>query len=253
MYDQIAEYYDLTHAELIEDIPFILQLAQEQAGAVLELGCGSGRLLLPLAKASISITGIDNSGAMLQRARQKIALEPTAVLEKITLIQEDMSHFHIPDEMFALVVVPYNTFMHLDSKTAVSTLRCIKKCLAGNGRLLIDLANPFTIANTPEDQLISLENHIIHPQTGDHILHMASNRLDDEQQQLHITWIYDRSPANGGAVQRTIAQAIYHYRYPHQIELLLHETGFKLASLWGDYDQSPFTEDSPRLLILAQT
>ena len=251
MYDQIAEYYDLTHADLTEDIPFILQLAQEQPGTVLELGCGSGRLLLPLAKAGIAVTGIDNSEAMLQRARQKIAMETTAVLQKITLIQEDMSRFHIPDQTFALVVIPYNTFMHLDDKTAVSTLRCIKRCLAENGRLFIDLANPLTIANTPEDQLISLENHIIHPQSGDHILHMAANKLDSEQQQLHITWIYDRSPANGGAIQRTIAQATYHYRYPHQIELLLHETGFKLESLCGDYDQSPFTEDSPRLLTLA--
>lgn len=252
MYDQIAEYYDLTHADLTEDIPFILQLAQDAAGDVLELGCGSGRLLLPLAQAGRSVTGIDNSGAMLQRARQKLATQPASILAKVTLIEADMGQFAIPDKKFALVVIPYNTFMHLDSKTAVSTLRCIKRCLAENGRLFIDLANPFVLANTPEDHLMSLENHIIHPQSGDHILHMAANKLDSEQQHLHITWIYDRSPADGGPVQRTIAQADYHYRYPHQIELLLHETGFKLASLWGDYDQSPFTEDSPRLLILAE-
>ncbi len=252
MYNQIADYYDLTHADLSEDIPLILQLAQVGNGSVLELGCGTGRLLLPLAAAGYAVTGIDNSEAMLQRAQAKIAQQTTAVQTQITLVQADMSHFSIADKKFGLIVVPYNTFMHLDSQTAVSTLRCVKKSLAENGRFLIDLANPFTIANTPPDQLISLENHLIDPQTGDHILHMAANKLNDQQQQLQITWIYDRSPAHGGPIQRTIAQAIYHYRYAHQIKLLLQDSGFKLNTLWGNYDQSPFNEESQRMIVLAQ-
>ena len=252
MYDQIAYYYDLTHADLTEDIPLVLQLAQESNRSVLELGCGSGRLLLPFAQAGITVTGIDNSEAMLSRARQKIAQQSKQTQDRITLLQADMSQFSVAQEKFGLAVVPYNTFMHLDTKTAVSTLRCVKGCLAENGRFLIDLANPFTIAETPEDQLISLENHLIDPETGDHILHMSSNKLNREQQELQITWIYDRSPAEGGSIHRTIAQATYHYRYPHQIDLLLQNGGFKLKDIWGDYDQSPFNEESQRMLVLAQ-
>lgn len=252
MYDQIAYYYDLTHANLTKDIPFILKLAKEVHSPLLELGCGSGRLLLPLAEAGFSVTGIDNSEAMLERGRQKIKQHSPNVQNRITFMQADMSQFSIEGQSFGLIFVPYNTFMHLDTKTAVSTLRCVKRCLAENGRFLIDLANPFAIANTPEDQLLSLENHLIDPETGDHILHMASNKLDEEKQHLHITWIYDRSPAQGGALHRTVAQATYHYRYPHQIELLLQDTGYKLNALWGDYEQSPFNEESQRMIILAQ-
>ncbi len=69
MYDQIARFYDLTHAELTADLPFVLQLASEAGGPILELGCGSGRLLLPLARAGHSVIGLDLSGAMLAMQR----------------------------------------------------------------------------------------------------------------------------------------------------------------------------------------
>ena len=58
MYDQIAHYYDLTHADLTEDIDFILDLARQSNGPILELGCGSGRLLLPLARAGFMTVGV---------------------------------------------------------------------------------------------------------------------------------------------------------------------------------------------------
>ena len=89
------------------------------------------------------------------------------------------------------------------------------------------------------------------PETGELIVHLASNRLDTAGQTLHITWIYDVSAPNGGPVHRTVAQSAYHYRYPHQLELLLQEAGYQLLHFWGDYDQSPYDEPSDRLLILA--
>lgn len=250
MYEKIAAYYDLTHADLTADIPFILQLAGEVAGPVLELGCGSGRLLRPLAQSGVSVTGIDNSPAMLARARARLAEEPTAVQNRVTLIEADMTDFTV-DGRFPLVIIPYNTFMHLDTGQATAVLRRVRNCLTADGRLFIDLLNPFAVANTPEDQLISLENTLTDPETGDTILHMAANRLDSAAQILHITWIYDRSPADGGSIHRTVAQAAYYYRYPHQMQMLLQDAGFTRLEMFGEYDQSPFQEESGRFLILA--
>ncbi|NKQ37119.1 MAG: class I SAM-dependent methyltransferase [Chloroflexi bacterium] len=249
MYDQIAAYYDLTHADLTADIPYILKLAGEMGGPVLELGCGSGRLLRPLAQSGYQVTGIDNSPAMLARARAWLAGEATAVQNRVTLIEADMTDFTV-DGRFPLVVIPYNTFMHLDTGQATAVLRHVRDCLTVAGRLFIDLINPFAVANTPPDQLISLENALTDPQTGDVILHMASNRLDSAAQILHITWIYDRSPADGGPIHRTVAQAAYHYRYPHQMQMLLQDADFSRLEMMGDYDQSPFQEESGRFLIL---
>ena len=106
-------------------------------------------------------------------------------------------------------------------------------------------------SDLPSDQLISLENVLTDPQSGELIVHLSSNQLDTAVQTLHITWIYDVSQPNGGAVNRTVMQSAYYYRYPHQIELLLQESGFKLTQLWGNHDQSPYNESSERLLILA--
>ncbi len=253
MYDQIARFYDLTHASLTDDLPLILQLAAEANGPVLELGCGSGRLLLPLAKAGYRVTGLDSSAAMLGRAQGRLSQESTAVQNRVTLQQADMTDFTLQDaHSFALVIVPYNTLFHLDTAQALAMLRRVKDVLGEDGRLFIDLANPVDIASTPEDALLSLENVLTDPETGELIVHLASNKLDTAAQTLHITWIYDVSAPDGGPVQRTVAQGTYHYRYPHQMELLLQEAGYKLLQLWGDYDQSPYDEASDRLLVLAE-
>ncbi len=245
MYDQIAHYYDLTHANLTEDIPFVLELAAAAGGPVLELGCGSGRLLRPLAQAGHDVTGIDNSAAMLARAR-------AALPDSVSLIHADMARLALPGEPhFALVIIPYNTFLHLDGEQAAATLRGVRRVLGANGRLFIDLINPAAIANTPNDHVLTLENSFTDPATGHTVLQMAANYLDEAEQTLHITWIYDASPPAGGSIHRTIAQGVYHYLYPHQLELLLQDAGFRLLSLTGDYDQSPYTEDSPRLLMVA--
>lgn len=251
MYEQIADYYDLTHADLSADIPFVRALAKAAQGPVLELGCGSGRLLLPLAQAGIPVTGLDNSPAMLKRARARLQSASAAARQQVTLHKGDMTAFQL-DHYFALILIPYNTFLHCDSKQATAVLQCIQAHLQEDGRLFIDLANPFALANTPEDHLLSLEGSYRDPQTGDHILQFGANRLDTVAQTLHTTWMYDRSAAGGGPVQRTVAEAVYHYRYPHQWELLLHEIGFKQITFLGDYNESAFSEESDRLLVLAQ-
>ena len=252
MYDQIARFYDLTHANLTDDIPLLLKLAAATDGPLLELGCGSGRLLLPLAQAGHTVTGLDLSAEMLARARTRVGQLATAVQNRITLHQADMTSFSLPDAPpFGLAIIPYNTLFHLDTAQVVATLRQVKNYLGANGRLFIDVANPVDIASTPEDNLLSLENVLTDPETGELIVHLASNRLDTAEQTLHITWIYDVSAPGGGPVHRTVAHGTYHYRYPHQLELLLQEAGFKLLHLWGDYDQSPYDETSNRLLLLA--
>jgi SAM-dependent methyltransferase len=237
---------------LDDDLPLVLQLAAQADGPILELGCGSGRLLLPLARAGHTVTGVDLSTEMLDRARARVGQLDTAVQQHITLHQADMTTFALPENpKFGLAIVPYNTLFHLDTAQAVALLRRVKTVLGGNGRLFIDIANPVDIASTPEDALLSLENVLTDPETGELIVHLASNRLNTASQTLHITWIYDVSAPNGGPVHRTVAHGVYHYRYPHQLELLLQDAGFKLLHLWGDYDQSPYDETSDRLLVLA--
>ena len=82
-YDRIARYYDLTHDRLTADVPFLLAQAAEAGGPVLEIGCGSGRLLVPLARAGQTITGVDRSAEMLARAEPRLAALPAQALSLI--------------------------------------------------------------------------------------------------------------------------------------------------------------------------
>ncbi len=99
--------------------------------------------------------------------------------------------------------------------------------------------------------MLTLERIFVDPNSGDRVLQMASNWLDEMEQILHVTWVYDATPIAGGNVHRTVAEASYHYLYPHQLELLLVEAGFKLEALMGSYHSDPFTDGSERLLLLA--
>lgn len=252
MYNKIAHYYDLTHADLTEDIAYILEMIGEpQAVSIIELGCGSGRLLLPLARAGHTITGIDTATAMLARAQTRLNAEPAAVQQRVTLLEADMTQFTAQATTFAWAILPYNTFMHLTPTQMSLALKNIARSLGENGRLLIDLINPTAMANTPNDRLLTLENSLTDPENGHLVVVQSSSILDEASQTLNITWLYDATPPEGGAIHRTIAQAEYHYLYPHQLELLLREAGLQLLSIVGDYDNSPYTEESDRLIIIA--
>lgn len=251
MYEQIAPYYDLVHTDLTADIGFVLTLASRAAGPILELGCGSGRLLLPLARAGHAVTGLDNSPAMLARARQRLAAESEAVGERVRLIEADMTDFEI-DGRYALIIIPYNTLMHLEPARMTAVFKQVRRHLQMGGRLFIDVINPLAAAQTPDDHLLTLERCLVDPDTGNLIVQMASSWPDPSAQVLHITWLYDTSPAAGGPVHRTVVQAQYHYLYPHELELLLEPAGLKLQALYGDYNQLPFGEESARLLALAE-
>lgn len=254
MYDSIAHYYDLTHADLTADLTLILSLAKEAKGPVLELGCGSGRLLIPLARAGHQMTGVDNSPVMLAKALQRMASEPESVQNRITLKEMDMVELALPgqDGRYPLVILPYNTFLHLDTKHKHAALNKLRRYLREDGRLFIDIINPFFIANTPNDHFLTLENRFTDPNTDEIVLQFASNQLDEDTQTLHITWIFDATPPSEGSIKRTVSRLAHYYLFPHQIELLLAESGYRLESMAGDYDQSPYHEESNRLLITAK-
>jgi SAM-dependent methyltransferase len=255
MYEQIARYYDLIHAQLTADLPLLQTLAKEADGPILELGCGTGRLLRPLARAGHRVTGVDNSEEMLAYCRQKLAGETAETNGQITLVKANMlaldKALRTSSERFALAVVSHNTLMHLSLAQVNGMLRQLRPFLSEHGQLFIDVANPFVLVETADSLLLTLENQLTDPQTGEHILQFATSRCDDEAQIQHVTWIFDVSPAGGGPVQRHFSQMAYHYSYPHELELALQAAGYRLIHLWGDYDQTSFNEDSERLLLLA--
>jgi len=253
MYDQLARYYDLIHSSLTKDVSFVMRLAHTFGGPVLELGCGTGRVALPLVRAGFNITGIDNSLPMLNRARSLLALEPEEVQARVELIEADMTAFELPGhtEAFRLAVVSHNTWMHLPKRAMSSALQRIGRYLGPGSRLFLDLMNPFVIAMASDSDSLTRERQFIDPKTGDHVFQYSLHKHDAANQVLHVTWVVETQLADGAPGERISAEMDYHYLFPHQAELMLNRAGYRLLRLSGNYEDEAFTETSERLLVLA--
>jgi|CXWK01.1.fsa_nt_gi SAM-dependent methyltransferase len=250
-YDPIARFYDLSHQALVDDIPFLLQQAAETGGPALELGCGSGRLLAPLARAGITVTGVDNSPEMLARAAMWLAGEAAEVRDRVRLVEGDVrSPFLPPGEPFALAYFGYNTFMHLDETAAAAALRQLRPLLRPGARLLIDVDHPLALSAAGNEPDFELEEELRDEAMGETIRQYAAYESVPGEQAVDVTWVYETGQENAEA--RTQVTMRYHYLYPHQYDLLLSLTGFRLLGFLGDYDGSPFDEESERLIVVGE-
>lgn len=250
-YETLAAYYDDMHAALTEDIGMVLSLAAK-GSPLLELGCGTGRLLLPLARAGHTVFGVDRSRAMLAVAQERLGPLGSRARERVHLICADMTRPVCRESFFELALIPYNTLMHLDAAAAAAAFCAIRRQLAPGGQLFIDVVNPLVVEETTHEHQLTLERQFEDDDSGDLILVLAANELDVTRQMLKITWLFDRSPRSGGCLHRDVVQVDYHYYFPHQIELMLQEAGLALAAIYGGYQASPYSEESERLLIVAR-
>ena len=250
-YDTIARFYDLSHQALVDDIPFLLEQAAEIGGPALELGCGSGRLLVPLARAGTTVTGIDNSPEMLARAAMRLAGEAAEVRDRVHLVEGDVRAPTLPPgEPFGLAYFGYNTFMHLDETAAAAALRQLRPLLRPGARLLIDVDHPLVLSAAGNEPDFELEEELRDEAMGETIRQYAAYESVPGEQAVDVTWIYETGRADAEA--RTQVTMRYHYLYPHQYDLLFGLTGFRLLGFLGDYDGSRFDEDSERLIVVGE-
>lgn len=246
MYSLLSRYYDLENAEFTEDLEFWIELAEEYGGPVLELGCGTGRVLLQLARRGLPITGVDNSPEMLARLEEKLsAARPFSPAPQ--LLNSDIQSFSL-NTQYALALLPFNTFMHLLTLEAqAAALTNIRKHLATGAPLVLDVVNPVQ-AYAAEEQGLTLERSFA---DGERTVQQFSQiRLERAAQLAHITWLYD-SVGPAGDVQRLTVPLTLRYTFPAEMRLLLEKCGLTLTHLWGDYDRTPFSDDAPRMLVVA--
>ena len=254
MYDVFARYYDLIHKSLTVDLDLIKMLVASRGGPILELGCGTGRLLLPLARAGYFVTGVDNAPAMLAQARQRLEQESREVQERVALVEADIRHLPSLDEdsRYALVLVSYNTLLHFQAKAIRQVFSGVRRYIRNDGHLYLDINSPYAIEATIYDIEPTLENSFVDPDSGETVRQLSRSWLELSEQRLHTTWTFETVAGSGQSVLRSTADVDYWYQYPHQLELLLQQTGFKLEQMMGDYDGSTFDEESERLLIIAR-
>jgi SAM-dependent methyltransferase len=249
-FDVIAEYYDLLYAEREDDLDLWLSLAEKFGEPILEIGCGTGRLLLPLAEAGYRICGIDLSELALSAARAR--LEGAGLSRQAEVFLADMRDFSLRRKRFHLAFIPINTFMHcLDTEEQLACLRSIHNHLAVGGRLVVDNYNPSPSLLLDLDGRTHLERELDDEMTGRRVQWFTSQKGDIALQTNQVTYILDEI-GDDGTVRRASFSFRMRYAFRYELELLLQAAGFDLQECYGDYDQSPFTAESPRLIAVAQ-
>ena len=143
-YGSGAKYYDAAYSvkDDLVDRDFYLDLANEYGGPVLEFGCGTGRITLPLARQGVDVTGMDASHSMLEVLRVKLAKEHESVRRRTRVIEGDFRTHYLGDQ-FSLVVIPFRPMQHMyTAEDQLAALKNAKRHLADNGILAFDVFNP---------------------------------------------------------------------------------------------------------------
>ncbi len=249
-YEKLARIYDAEHATKVEDLALYSELADETGGPILDVGCGSGRVMLALAQEGHRVVGIDNAQAMLDRGQRHLANMPQ-LKPLVTFVKGDALTTPLPGP-FKLIIVPYNTFMHFeDQATQIAALRRFHDLLDADGLLVIDLPNAAEAFGSDDVGSVVLERTFNEPETGRFVMQHSVSSLERIAQQLHVTWIYDEIGPDG-LVYRTLAPLTLRYVFTAEMDLMLELTGFHRLTTYGDDDQMPFEEGCPRMIVLAE-
>jgi len=250
----LAELYDLVPGYINRsDIDFYLQDSREAGGPILELGCGTGRILLPIVEDGQHITGIDISPYMLARCREKLQLQPAAVQKRASLLQGDITDFSL-DEKFNRAIIPFRVFQHLiTTDEQLSCLRCINRHLIDRGRLVIDVFQVnLKFINDPRykkevEDLAEFELPDGRRLRRNH--RMASYNRAEQCNQVELIY-YLTHP--GGTTERIVQSFPFRYFFRYEIEHLLERCGFTVVDLFGNFDRSPLVDDSPEMIFVAE-
>jgi SAM-dependent methyltransferase len=251
----VAEYYDAAYGHIRpQDIVLYTEYSKNCGGRTLELACGTGRILIPTAIAGCEITGLDLSPFMLQKCREKLALQPEAVQKRVKLIQANMTDFKI-GEQFPLITMPFRPFQHLVTVAEQKAcLRCIHKHLKANGKLVFDVFNPNPVRLMPNPKYMEeVEDLPETPTTGGRKVRRASRMAGyhREQQYNDIELIYYVAHPDGRQ-ERLVQSFPMRYYYRYELEHLLELCGFKVVDLFGNFDKSVFINDSPEMIFVAE-
>jgi SAM-dependent methyltransferase len=242
-----AALYDLVLGGLDFDLAFWLDVGRGAGGPVLEIGCGTGRVLLPLLEAGVDADGVDLFPAMLERARAKAAAKGL----KPRLVAGDMRDFTMP-RRYARVICPFNAFAHADgAEPQIATLRCAREHLDAGGAFVLHMSLPSPAYWLEPDGDPVLEVETRDPATGNTV-QLWDTRFKDPVTQRQRSRNEIRTLAPDGrpiATRRTAS--VQRWVYPAELELLFRIAGFHRWELFGGFGREPLERPDQPLVAWA--
>jgi SAM-dependent methyltransferase len=262
-YYKRVDDYDLEYqSQSQQDLPFWRELVSRYAPKhLLELACGSGRIGLDLlhnsesseSSGSFLLEGLDIDQGMLQAYRRKLAQEPAAVQQRVTLHAGDMSEYDLPHKgEFDLILLPFNSISHLyEVEQQIDTFRLTYEQLAPGGCFVVDTFLPdidylSDALNRPST--VYLEDEVESPD-GDFTMMLYTTRTYDTLEQTqHLTYVHEKFLATGEN-ERYFSKLDMHVFFPRELQMLFLATGFHVEAIYGDYKWQPLGHGTRQIVV----
>ena len=238
-FDKAVKIYDDScPAQFMGDTSFYLSEAKKVRGKVLEVGCGTGRVYLPLLAAGIDAYGIDISRGMLGVLARKAASQ--GISPKIKLA--DMRNFRLPHK-FALIIVPFRAFLHLLTiDDQIAALKCFRRHLAPGGKLMLNFFYP--------------SHHVIVNDYGHEIIRFNKGGLvrkdfsifaNETEQIVASTYVARKNGKLVGSYSIKIA-----FIYKREFELLLRLAGFSQWRVFGGFKKEKLVSSRQEMVWIIE-
>jgi len=249
-YDPIAAYYDFEHRSFTDDVELYLQFIEAAGDPVLELGCGTGRIVREVAAAGFDTTGIDSSRSMLSHARSLIAAEETQ--GHIELVEGDFRRNDlVPPGVFGVAIIALDSLLHATTQAdQLRVLRSAWTALDPRGQLIVDVFNP-----TPA-RILAMDGDLTFSGTwtlenGARLDKLVAQNADVATQSIDSELWYEVTTREG-AISRTRTSFVQRWVGAGELVLMLQLAGFQDWRVYGTYDLDPLEAHSDRIIIAAE-
>jgi SAM-dependent methyltransferase len=249
------EIYDLTTpATFRGDVDWYRRKARESGGPVLELGVGTGRIALALARDGIDVHALDVHPGMLASLRRKLGQERPEVQQRVTPLEDDMRTFRL-EQRFPLVIAPFRAILHnLTEDDHRACFERVREHLGPGGRFAFNVFHPslaFMAQHAGALAGVWRWSSTVPRRDGGWIVRSDANQYDTVLQRVHSLLRYeDYGP--DGLLRRTYLHRLeLSYLYAADIRRLLGAAGFRSVEIAGGFDGRPFQTEADELVVEA--
>jgi SAM-dependent methyltransferase len=257
-YDVSAKYYDAAYAKFAEkqvlvDAGFYLELARRSGGPVLEIGCGTGRILLSIARSGIAVEGLDNSRYMMGVLRKHLAAEPPEVRSRVALHAGDMRDFRL-GRRFPLVLIPFRPMQHMyTQEDQLAALRSAATHLDDGGLLAFDVFYPkFEIIPTGiGEEILELEWHLESDPSKTVRRYFRKESYDKIAQNFSATFLFRTYDGEKLVSEESEPLKMSYYTYP-QMRGLLALANLRIVEEYGSFKKTPMDNDATQMILVVR-
>ena len=250
------ELYDIvTPASFQGDAEWYRAKARDSGGPVLELGAGTGRIALGIARDCVHVHALDADPAMLDKLRQNLEKEPGEVKERVQVTVGDMRRFTL-GEQFPLIIAPFRAFLHnLTEEDQLACLIRVREHLRPGGCFAFNVFHPSLEYMAHHTGALSgtwRRTATFALADGGCVVRSESTRFDTPRQVLDSQHRFEEYGPDGVLIRTSVHQLHLAYLYPPDLRRLLNCAGFNSVQIAGGFDGRPFERDTDELVIEAK-